>query len=99
MKKTYEDYQTQDRRLVILRCLMSASQYRANALLVSRYCDAVGHSVSHDRLEQDLAWLSEQGLVASQAGEITVVTLTARGLDVADGRTNVPGVQRPQPGL
>lgn len=99
MKKTYEEMQTEDRRLVILRCLMSAALYRANALLITRYCDAIGHTVSRDRLEQDIAWLSEQGLVVRELGDVTVATLTTRGLDVAQGRTEVPGVQRPQPGF
>jgi hypothetical protein len=97
--KSFDQFQTEDRRLVILRCLMNATQYRTNALLISRYCDAVGHIVGQDRLEQDIAWLHEQGLVVRETGEVTVAGLTARGLDVAMGRTEVPGVQRPQPGL
>jgi hypothetical protein len=96
---SFEEFQTQDRRLVVLKGLASSAQYRANALLLRRYCDAVGHVVSADRIEQDIAWLAEQGLVEATRGQITVATLTARGLDVADGRTRVPGVQQPQPGL
>lgn len=93
-------FQDQDRRLVLLRALENAAQYRANALLLRRYCDFVGHVVSADRIEQDLAWLAEQGLVIRDAsGEVTVVTLSVRGLDVATGRTRVPGVQTPTPGL
>lgn len=95
----FADYQTEDRRLVLLRGLENAAQYRANAFLLRRYCDAVAHVVSADRIEQDIAWLHEQGLVVREhAGGVTTATLTVRGLDVATGRTKVPGVQTPQPG-
>lgn len=95
----FAEFQTSDRRLVILRALEHAAQYRANAILLRRYCDAVGHVVSSDRLEQDLAWLAEADLVGiDHAQGVMVATLTARGLDVATGRTRVPGVQAPQPG-
>jgi len=91
-------FQEADRRLVILKGLEAAAQYRANLLLLRRYCDAVGHVVSSDRIAADAAWLAEQGLVELDAGgAIAVATLTARGLDVASGRVEVPGVQRPQP--
>lgn len=96
---SFAQYQEQDRRLVLLRALAAAAQYRANAYLLRRYCDAVGHVVSADRIEADLAWLSDAGLVTlGGEGGVTVATLTARGLDVSSGRTEVPGVARPQPG-
>ena len=95
----FAEHQTADRRLVILRGLAECAAYRANNLLLQRYCDAVGHVVSSDRLAQDLAWLGEQGLLTSVAERnITTVTLTVRGLDVSTGRAEVPGVQKPQPG-
>lgn len=96
----YEAFITEDRRLVLLRALQAAAQYRTNALLLRRYCEAVGHAVSADRLEQDLAWLAEQGLAQLQkAGGVTVAVLTPRGQDVATGAAQVPGVARPQPGF
>lgn len=95
----FDEYQTNDRRLVILKALEAAAQYKANAYLLRRYCDAVGHVVSADQLATDLAWLQEQGLVTARADrDVTVAELTARGLDVASGRANQPGVARPQPG-
>ncbi|MBE7419844.1 MAG: ArsR family transcriptional regulator [Ideonella sp.] len=95
----FAEHLTHDRRLVLLRALAAAAQYRANAFLLRRYCDAVGHVVSADRIEADLAWLGEQGLLSLERPEgVTVATLSARGLDVAEGRATVPGVQRPQPG-
>ncbi|MGK2899210.1 MAG: VpaChn25_0724 family phage protein [Burkholderiaceae bacterium] len=98
---TYAEYQTADRRLVLLKALENAAQYRANAFLLRRYCEAVAaHVASADRIEQDIAWLDEQGLVVRERSEgVTIATLTVRGLDVATGRTSVPGVQKPQPGF
>ncbi len=95
----FDEFETQDRRLVLLRGLENAAQYRANAYLLRRYAEALGHVVSADRIEQDLAWLDEQGLVERVHNDgVTVVTLTMRGLDVANGSARVPGVQPPRPG-
>jgi hypothetical protein len=96
---SFADFNTADRRLTMLRGLQSAAQYRMNGLLLAGYCEAVGHVVSADRMVVDLAWLAEQGLVTLLRSEgIEVATLTQRGLDVALGRAEVPGVQRPRPG-
>lgn len=95
----YADHITEDRRLVVLRMLEKAAQYSANAFLIRRFCERVGHAVGADRIEQDLAWLAEQGLVkVDRREDVTVAELTVRGLDVAGGRTKVPGVQTPMPG-
>jgi hypothetical protein len=94
----FDDFQTADRRLVLLRGLHAAAQYRANAYLLRRFVESLGHVVSADRMEQDIAWLAEQGLLDRQVSQgVTVATLTARGADVALGAVTVPGVARPQP--
>jgi hypothetical protein len=99
MSMSYAEFQQQARRLALLQALEQAAQYRANAVLLKSYCEAVGHTVSSDRLEADLAWLSEQGLIGLQRGaDASVAVLTDRGQDVATGRAQVPGVARPQPG-
>jgi hypothetical protein len=95
----FAEFQTEDRRLVLLKGLENSAQYRANAYLLRRFADSVGHVVSAERIETDLAWLAEQGLATVTAdGGVTVATLTTRGLDVATGRVAAPGVQRPAPG-
>lgn len=97
---SFDQTLTEDRRLTILKGLQAAVQYRANAFLLRRFCDTLGHVVSADRIEQDLAWLREQSLVTLVRPEgVTVATLTARGLDVAAGSATTPGVARPQPEL
>lgn len=95
----FDQYQTEDRRLVLLKGLAAAAQYRANGYLLRRFADQVGHTASADRIAADLAWLAEAGLITAEstAPDVTVATLTARGLDVADGRATHPGVAKPRP--
>jgi hypothetical protein len=95
----FDQYQTEDRRLVLLKGLAAAAQYRANGYLLRRFADQVGHTASADRISADLAWLAEAGLITTEATapDVTVATLTARGLDVADGRAVHPGVAKPRP--
>jgi Fe2+ or Zn2+ uptake regulation protein len=90
---------TEDRRLSILLVLNESPSYSANAFLVQTAVASIyGHNVSLDTLRTDLAWLAEQGLVHSKTtGDVTVATLTARGVDVAAGRAVQPGVKRPLP--
>ena len=95
----FEQYQREDRRLTLLLALEGAAQYRANHYLLHRYCERLGHSVSHDTIKTDLRWLEEQQLLQLEdMGDVIVATATTRGIDVANARTVVPGVARPQPG-
>jgi hypothetical protein len=96
----YGQFEREARRLVLLQALQHAAQYRTNNLMLLAYCEAIGHTVSGDALVADLAWLAEQGLATlAMTGDVTVATLTARGLDVAKGSATVPGVHRPAPTL
>ena len=95
----YAEFQTTDRRLVILRGLLPAAQYRMGHYLLLAWCEQMGHSVSADRLLADLDWLAEQELITTTVAEgVHLATLTQRGLDVAQGKATVHGVQRPRPG-
>ena len=94
----FAEHQTEDRRLTILLGLKHAAEYTSNAFLLRSFCATLGHVVSADRLETDLVWLEEQGLVVLKGNErVRVATLKERGLDVAIGAATVPGVKRPQP--
>ena len=87
-----------DRRLVILRVLEEDAGYSQNEYVIQTCVEALGHNVSQDRLRTDLAWLSEQGLITVETiSGVRVARLTARGADVAQGKTTVPGVKRPRP--
>ena len=95
----YQDFQTEGRRLGILRILsrrnmFTANEYSLNDELAGNY----GHHVSKDLLHSDLSWLEEQGLVMCQQPRAGwLITLTTRGNDVAEGRARQPGVAAPRP--
>lgn len=96
---SYSDSVTADRRLLLLQALNRAHKYTAAARLLRSFLDSFGRPVSADLVEHDLAWLAEMGLITlAGIGQETVATLLPRGLDVAEGRTVVPGVRRPEPG-
>jgi len=96
---TYADTLAADRRLLILRCLEAAAGYRASAPLIVSFLRCQGHEPSADLIATELAWLAEQGLIERTAWDrVILLELTARGLDVALGRAQVPGVRRPAPG-
>jgi DNA-binding transcriptional ArsR family regulator len=92
-------YEQEERRLVILRLLAEDSDYSTNSSLLERGLELYALSVSRDRLHTELVWLAEQGLITAEpVKSVMVVKLTQRGLDVANGRAQVPGVKRPGPG-
>lgn len=98
MTHSFETHLAADRRLVILRLLADSSGYSANEYTVQAVLEDMAHAVSQDKLRGELAWLGEQALLAlSMVGGVTIARLTERGLDVARGRVQVPGVKRPQP--
>ncbi|TGG92519.1 hypothetical protein E4656_13700 [Natronospirillum operosum] len=98
---SYQDFETDGRRLGILRILSRRNLFTTNEYsLTDELQQAYGHHVSRDRLQGDLAWLEEQGLVITQQPRAGwLATLTSRGNDVASGAAQVPGVARPRPGV
>ena len=95
---SFTEHLAEDRRLVILRFLKKAPGYELNASVLQSACDAVGHNVSRAVILADIEWLKEGGLVTTEdVHGIVVATATHRGLDVAGGRAQHPGVNRPSP--
>lgn len=89
-----------NRRLAILRFLEEDTDYSLNTSVLQSALRAIGHGVSRDVVEADSAWLAEQGLVMREVLDpvpITVLTITARGVDVAKGMAAHPGIDRPLP--
>lgn len=85
-----------DRRRAILAALSIAPGYALPHRAVRGQIEAVGYTASLDLLRADIAWLAEMGLV--EPLELDHARLTDRGLDIALGRAQVPGVRRPEPG-
>lgn len=97
MTTDFAQHLAEDRRLVILRVLLDSAAYTANEFILQRLLESFGHFNSKDRLHVDLAWLQEQGLIElNTVGGVRIARLVGRGQDVAQGRTTVPGVQKPR---
>lgn len=95
----YQTTITEDRRLSLLLVLDQTPGYSANSFLLRDAISQIyGHNASLDQVRGDIAWLAEQALVTSRTvGDVTLATLTARGVDAATGRASVPGVKKPMP--
>lgn len=98
--KPYVQVVNEDRRLVLLRLLAEASDYRSNDSVLTKALHPLGHDASRAQVLSDLHWLAQVGLVELDDSfrPVTVVTLTQHGGDVAAGRASAPGVARPSPG-
>ena len=95
---SFRDLLIQAQRLTILQLLREADGYDLNDRILRAALVEFGHRPSRDQLLSELAWLAEQGLIATRvAGGFVVATLTERGEDAATGRARVPGVKRPSP--
>ncbi|WPY94692.1 hypothetical protein T8T21_00775 [Limimaricola variabilis] len=87
---------TEHRRLTILRHLAASPGYTSNGSILHDVCNGLGVSSTWDQMVGTLAWLKEQELVALEAHEqLTIVSATARGVEVANGQASHPGVKRP----
>lgn len=91
---------TKNRRLAILRFLAEDADYSHNTSVLQSALAQIGHGVPRDVVEADAAWLDEQELATIDRVDglpVTVLRITARGLDVARGLAVHPGVDRPLP--
>lgn len=94
---SFADVLAADQRLLILQALEEDPDYSHNEHVLRAVLEAVGHGISRDKMRTELDWLTEQGLVTTEAvGETRIAKLTARGQDVAVGRARVHGVARPR---
>ena len=96
---TYAEEIAAARRLTILLALSFAPGYTLNRAALRIFVERTGYITGADLLASEIAWLAEMGLI-EEVGAIheSPVRLTARGEDVALGRSQTPGVRRPSPG-
>ena len=94
-----QDIIAKNRRLAILRFLTEEQDYAMNTSTLQAALRAIGHGVPRDTVEADALWLDEQGLAHRQHLDvgITVLKITPRGVEVAQGIAGDPGVDRPMP--
>ena len=93
-----QDIISKNRRLAILRFLSEEQDYAMNTSTLQAALRAIGHGVPRDTVA-DALWLAEQGLARRQRLDVgvTVLTVTPRGVEVAQGIAGHPGVDRPLP--
>jgi hypothetical protein len=95
----FSQFVSEDARLRILIALEQDTDGEMNSTLLSAVLDRMAHSLSSARLEQELVWLEAKGLVVlERIGPLSVVRLTALGLDVAQRRERVEGILPRRPG-
>lgn len=96
MHKAFQDRLNEQQRILILQLLNEDSDYELNNQLLQKGLEMFGHNISLDKVNTEVAWLEEQGCVTTEGvGAMTLVTLTAKGIDVAMSRSHVPGIDRP----
>lgn len=97
---SYKDRVSAHRRLTILRFLSEAKQYTSNVSILNDVCDGFGIASTRAEIMGDVHWLSENAMVTEHTTDgFTVVSITARGLDIASGDAQHEGVKRPRPGV
>ena len=87
------------RRLAALKHLSEAAGGRANDSLIHGILEDVGLAASRDQVRTMISWLGEQDLVivSRPMQSVMVAQITERGIDVARGLSECPGVQKPSP--
>lgn len=96
---SFSEMLDKQRRLASLRVLAKSPGYAANQYLMRSALEGCGHHVALVTVNGDFAWLRSAGLVGCETIEgVTVARLTDFGLDVAEGRAEVEGVARREPG-
>lgn len=91
--------QKRQRRLYILHTLTAAVAFEANDELLFLALNDSGHNCNRGQLRRDFRFLESQELIKTeQTLDLSVITLTAKGEDVAQGRLLIEGIQRPRPG-
>jgi Fe2+ or Zn2+ uptake regulation protein len=97
---SYQQTVQEHLRITILKMLVDDPDYTMNDSIITDLMPDFGHSPSRDQVRTELSWLKDQGLVQyDNHPRIIIASLTQRGADVALGRTTVPGVKRPSPGV
>lgn len=83
-------------RVLVLKILAPQHPNRVDAVLIRRLLADFGFPISEHSLKSYLAYLNERGCVAIEEKpqyDITLVSITAKGLDILDGRIAEQGIE------
>lgn len=92
----YEKFLTEDRRLCILR-LLTESNNSANDRVLMLGLESLGYRhFPRETIREDIRFLIDHGLVSDEwFNDVLVCTITRRGVEVAQGKIQVPGISKP----
>jgi len=94
----YGDTMRRHRRLAILRHLEACTEYTSNASILIDVLRGLGVTSTRSQVITELVWLRESGLITTiDQGEFVIATATVAGVEIAQGVTVHPEVQRPRP--
>lgn len=97
---SYDQFMTEDARLVILKELSRQPDGRLNDALLEKVLDVFGHRRSREWIRTQLRKLEELGAVhVTEAGTVLVAAITRAGVDHVERRSFFDGVARPSPGI
>lgn len=91
--QTLAERLSQERRGALLTTLSTMPGFRANERLLHDVVADSGLPCTRDQIRTEMHWLENQGYVKlDELVNLLVGEITQAGMDVAQGRTRVPGV-------
>lgn len=94
----YTETLRRHRRLGILRHLEGCAEYTSNASILTDVLRGLAVTSTRSQVITELVWLKENGLITTvDHGEFVIATATVAGIEIAQGVTVHPEVQRPRP--
>lgn len=101
MSNNWQQYVEKSRRLSILRFLKECGGQANDSIIQNVLENTYGFSkASRQTYRNDIRFCEDNGLIViSWAGEVMVAQITKRGVEVAEGRTTVEGIQPPSVGV
>lgn len=99
MSHAYSVRVAEERRLMMLLILVDVPERKLNLGTLYNALDELAVPTTLADLKADAEWLVSQRLVTRDepAKGVTVLTLTAEGVETARGKRVHPGVMRPNP--
>lgn len=96
----YQEQLMYDRRLCILR-LLTEYKGTANESILHSGLKALGHAkLGRSAVRTDIRFLIDVGCLTDEfMGDVQVVSITKRGVEVADGCIEVDGIKPPSIGV
>ncbi|WP_304635526.1 VpaChn25_0724 family phage protein [Pseudoalteromonas sp.] len=94
-----QQVQAEHQRISILIALNESADYGANTSMLADVLARFALGCSRDQLKTLLNWLEQNGYVKVErlTDNTWIARITAEGIDVAEGRSTVPGIKRPAP--